>query len=154
MLRRVGSGILGCRWTIVVVSKTWMWFLFRAGGKVGESGRSGGWAYAMGLFGVPDHDLQFLGRDKGLEAGVVWVVGLLEGGVAVLPGYVFGTWKELFEELILAAESYVEDSIADAVAYVAATVDDFDPGLGIVDGEELNVAILRLARCTLHDDMN
>lgn len=61
----------------------------------------------MGLLGVPDHDLQFLGGDEGLEASVVWVVGLLKGGVSVLPGYVFGAWEELVEELVLAAERHI-----------------------------------------------
>lgn len=61
----------------------------------------------MGLLGVPDHDLQFLGGNEGLEAGVVWVVGLLKGGMSVFPGHIFGTWEELVEEFVLAAEGYI-----------------------------------------------
>ena len=63
--------------------------------------------YAMGLLSVPDHDLQFLGGDEGLEAGVVGIVGLLKGGMSVLPGHIFRTWEELIEELVLAAEGHI-----------------------------------------------
>ena len=77
------------------------------GERVGGEGANERTTYTMGLLGVPDHNLQFLCRDEGLEAGVVGIVGLLEGRVSVLPGDVFGPWEELIEELVLAAERYV-----------------------------------------------
>lgn len=61
----------------------------------------------MWLLRMPGQGLQFLGREEGLETGVVLVVRLLKGGMAVFPGHVFGTWEEFFEELVLAGERYV-----------------------------------------------
>lgn len=96
-----------------------------------------------------------LGRNKGLEVipRLVVIAGL-DLGDGTMPDDATGNGKEIIHQLALAGDLHLNRTFTQTggtVLVAVVAVDDID---GIVKAEDLNIGIVRLARDSLHDDVD
>lgn len=112
----------------------------------------------MRLLGMSDQHDHLLSSYEPLKARVEWLICHFNNGFAIAPQHILCAWKELLEQDVLRAYLHRDNPIVrrSAKFELGRTTEEqlIHSRLCIASGEELHVAVVRLARGPIHDDVD